>query len=168
MNLHSHLHVPKLRMNWVIPPCSLCFYDLQRGNTLGLTRRERKCKLTTLSPTKRTIFPRYFILQHHLEHCYAFRFLMGSSSGYRINTSQNTYILSGWFFYIFLLCTWTAISVLWTVKLMWFRDDDPIRDRNMYQCSTWYCNTKYLGTIYCILLVCVLWVDHRQRTVWTM
>jgi hypothetical protein len=34
-------------------------------------------------------------------------------------------------FYVLLLCTRVAGSVLWSVTLMRFPDDDPIRDRNM-------------------------------------
>ena len=37
------------------------------------------------------IFPRYFILQYHVKHCYMFRALIGSSSGNRdIVTLQKT------------------------------------------------------------------------------
>jgi hypothetical protein len=33
------------------------------------------------------IVPRYFILQHHVEHCYMFRSFVGSSSGNHIKVA---------------------------------------------------------------------------------
>jgi hypothetical protein len=55
-------------------------------------------------------------------------------------------------------------TCFWNVTLTWVPDDDPITDRNIYQCSKWYCNIKYLGAIYCFLLDWLLWVDYRQCT----
>jgi hypothetical protein len=45
-------------------------------------------QLTTQSNKMHYNVPRYFILQYHIEHCYMFRSLMGSSSGNHIKVTQ--------------------------------------------------------------------------------